>query len=171
MYDLSSPKFQELYERRFYPATRSKGDRIFREGKVQRCEVTDHGASCDVVALVQGSAFKPYEVTLKCWMSAGHMVLAAKCTCPIGMDCKHVYAVLLAAGQNQLKTVPFPFAAGNPPPRSQPAPARLSPDWNQWLNRMIHREAEGSALDRELNPFRRLLYVLKPSSRTRETVG
>jgi superfamily II DNA or RNA helicase len=166
MFDLHSPRFQELCERRFHFGTRAKGEQLYREGKLIRCEVNDLGIQCHVSALVQGSAARPYDVSLNCWQTGRQMFLNASCTCPMLENCKHIYAVLLAA-RDQAAPAPIP----RPPARARVAqPPKLSPEWRQWLDRVTRNATEESrgnsfaASGIELD--RRLLYVLKPSGKS-----
>ena len=60
-----------------------------------------------IFALVKGTARQPYQVSIYFSYSADELFIEAGCTCPVGYDCKHAAAVLLAAleqrsGQSQV---------------------------------------------------------------------
>jgi len=80
-----------LLTRKFAPATRQRGEKYFRERRVQIQE----GSSERVEAEVSGSG--KYEVTLE-WTGSQ---LAVSCECPHFLDqdqlCKHLWATVLAA--------------------------------------------------------------------------
>jgi superfamily II DNA or RNA helicase len=163
MFDLNSSKFRQLCERAIHYGTRAKGEQLYREDKVTRCEVTDQGGECHVAALVKGSAPSPYKISLLFWQQGKQMYFDADCSCPMSVNCKHIYAAILAA-QDQMAPAPAPGPAGQlrPPPSPRLAPQpRLSPEWQQWLNR-ITETAESSSRAPGVDLDRRLLYVLKP---------
>jgi superfamily II DNA or RNA helicase len=165
MFDLNSPKFQELCARRFHPNTRTKGEQLYRDDKVLRCEVINFGTQCDIAAMVQGSAPEPYEVKLRCEVLDARLFMGTHCSCPMVENCKHCYAVLLAA---RGKSAPAPSPRRASPPR--PAlTAQLAPEWKQWLNRVTQSAPKepgaNSSADSGFDPVRRLLYILKPSGK------
>jgi superfamily II DNA or RNA helicase len=170
MFDLNSPKFQELCDRRFHYGTRAKGEHLYQGSKVAHCEVTNLGMQCDAVAKVQGSAPQPYEVILKCWVHARQVFMNASCSCPMLENCKHIYAVLLAARDQSPSAPHSSLGAPRPASRPRPVPApQLSPEWKQWLNRItkgaLKESREDSSPSSGLDSARRLLYVLKPSGK------
>jgi superfamily II DNA or RNA helicase len=170
MFDLHSPKFQELCERRFHHGTRAKGDQLYRENKVIQCKMTNVGTSCRAEARVRGTSPTPYEVTLDCWLHSRQVFLNASCTCPLLENCKHIYAVLLTV-QDRSAPAPTPRpSAPVPAPRpSAPPPPQLSAEWKRWLNRITEGAAaepgEDSSVAPGGDPVRALLYVLKPSGK------
>src|SRR5580658_2824316 len=113
MFDLDSPNFLGLCNRVFHPGTRAKGEWLFKENKVSHCDLTNEGAHCEARAKVQGAAPQPYEVTFSCWQqSKSSVVFNARCTCPLIENCKHIYAVILAARET-------PAQAPNPQPSAR----------------------------------------------------
>jgi superfamily II DNA or RNA helicase len=170
MFDLHSPKFQELCERRFHHGTRAKGEQLYRENKVIRCEVTHLGMRCQAEAQVRGTSPAPYDVQVDCWVQSRQLFLNASCTCPLLDNCKHIYAVLLTA-RDQSAPAPAPRSSApafNPRP-SAPPPPQLSAEWKRWLNRITEGAApepgEDSPAAPGVDPVRTLLYVLKPSGK------
>jgi len=164
MVDLNSHKFRQLCERLFYDTTQWRGQEVYHEDRVLRCQVNDLGDRCRVVAAVKGSKLTPYEVTLECWLEGKRMSMQARCTCPVGTNCKHAYAVVLAV-QDQMESAADPLDKRWAAPARRPAPApELSPEWRTWLNRMT-REPGNSAADSQpgFNLDYRLLFLLKPS--------
>jgi superfamily II DNA or RNA helicase len=173
MFDLHSPKFQELCERRFHYGTRAKGEHLYRENKVIHCKMSNAGTICRAEAQVRGTAPTPYDVTVDCWMQAKQVFLNATCTCPMLENCKHIYAVLLTA---QDRSAPTPEPRGRVPfsrppnivPLPQPPP-QLSAEWKQWLTSITKTVAPEPGEDSSTAPgagaVRTLLYVLKPSGK------
>src|SRR5580658_7857101 len=167
MFDLNSPQFQELLKRRFHYGTRAKGEKLYQEDKVAHCEVTELKTQCNAVAQVQGSAPLPYDVVLNYGQQGKQAFMNASCTCPMLENCKHIYAVLLAARELSAP-VPDPRrVTPRLPFRPRPAPPpQLSPEWKQWLNRITKvspgKAGEDSSEAAGSEPLRRLLYILKP---------
>ena len=73
-----------------------KGLAYFEEGRIQNFHITGDSGIPLILADVQGTAKKPYAVSLR--MEAS--LLTGRCTCPYyryGNPCKHMAAVLIAA--------------------------------------------------------------------------
>ncbi len=171
MLDLRSPQFQELCERTFHYGTRAKAEQLYRDHKVRRCEVNDLGSRCRIDAEVWGSAPAPYSVSIDCRLQGRQVHLDAGCSCPMLVNCKHIYAVLLAA---RAQSAPAPKTRSATPlpltrPTAPPLPPQLAPEWQQWLNRITRsaasQGADDSSRNAEADPTRALLYVLKPSAK------
>src|SRR5580704_9888298 len=84
------------------PTSYDRGVRYLREGAVTRMS-WDRGCS-ELSGRVRGSAGSCYE-TVAYFHPAGPSVLEfdqGQCSCPVGFDCKHVVALVLAAAQAQL---------------------------------------------------------------------
>jgi superfamily II DNA or RNA helicase len=180
MFDLTSAAFQKLCNLRFHYGTRAKAEQLFREGKVLQFDASHLGARCDVQATVQGSSPAPYEVTMRLSTLGRGVFMDAHCTCPMLENCKHIYAVILAARDRFAPpAAPEPAAAppadAVPPPLllaepASPAAPQLSYEWKEWLERITKGEpAEPLGEDAASggSKTRRLLYVLKPSKSER----
>ena len=79
-----------------------RGVQYLREGAVTRMS-WDRGLN-ELYGSVRGSAGSCYE-TVAYFHPAGPSVLEfdqGQCSCPVGFDCKHVVALVLAAAQAQL---------------------------------------------------------------------
>jgi SNF2-related domain/Helicase conserved C-terminal domain len=137
----------QVYLAVFDARTRRKGEAYFRQGRVQNLQAV--GGGPDFAATVQGSAL--YTVRLSSDPDEGWI---GECSCPVGTDCKHLYAAmktLLAehslAAVRSLSTV----AKGAAPKGSHPAPGRpASPAPNGDLAHLVK-----AALGRPLRPLER----------------
>ena len=162
MFDLHSLKFKKLCEHRFHYGTRAKGEQLHRENQVIRCEVTHLGMRLQAEAQVRGTAPTPYDVAVACWVQSKQIFLHASCTCPMLENCKHIYAVLLAA-RDRSATAPAPR------PSAPAAPSKLSPEWKRWLDRITNGTGPEPGADSRghpgLAPARTLLYVVKSSGK------
>ncbi|MDD4868396.1 MAG: SWIM zinc finger family protein, partial [Mycobacterium sp.] len=85
-----------------------------RDGRVLRC-LWDP-ATQNLVGSVQGSGGRPYTATVRLgrrasgtWMAEG-----GACSCPVGVDCKHVAALVIAASASR-KTPTHVATAAAPP--------------------------------------------------------
>ena len=118
-----------------------RGVQYLRQGAVTRMrwdrELSElHGS-------VLGSADACYE-TVAYFQPAGESVLEFEqghCSCPVGFDCKHVVALVLAAAQAQLaRTGPRGPARSGPPSR-KPNPRRGNSPWSRGWTRGQPRAA------------------------------
>jgi superfamily II DNA or RNA helicase len=146
-----------------------------RQGRVRRIEADE---DIDLItARVQGSAKKPYNQTI--WLErdrAGQWVVDGECTCPVGVNCKHVAAALIVHINNEkalshpkLPLTHAPSAAPlvmQPPTRlaatsqaPEPAGPALAPTLTAWLRGLTEDMASESETYPE-NVFKRLFYVL-----------
>jgi superfamily II DNA or RNA helicase len=94
------------------PTSYDRGVRYLREGAVTRMS-WDRGCS-ELSGSVRGSAGSCYE-TVAYFHPAGSSVLEfdqGQCSCPVGFDCKHVVALVLAAAQAQLARTGPGWTAG-----------------------------------------------------------
>ncbi|MGC8510260.1 MAG: SNF2-related protein, partial [Acidimicrobiales bacterium] len=83
---------------------------------------------------VQGTARAPYKVTISFAATARGAALSARCTCPVGVNCKHAVAVLYAA--DVVVSVSARLVADRPTPRATP-PATREPSWEVTLRRAL----------------------------------
>ncbi len=88
-----------------------------------------------LVGEVQGTARAPYEVTVLFTATSRGAAVSARCTCPVGVNCKHAVAVLYAAdvvvsGSARL------VAGRTAPPATRSRPAR-EPSWEVTLRRAL----------------------------------
>ncbi len=105
---------------------------------------------------VRGSGGNSYRQTIK--LGAGRKKdhsIAGSCSCPVGYNCKHVAAVLVAFRETQ----PAPAVARVQAPRDPIEPPALSPEITAWLHALETAEANESE-DYPPNIRKRLLYVL-----------
>jgi len=89
--------------------TVDRGEAYHRQGRVTQY-VTSHDGEV-VIAQVDGSRSSPYTVTVRRDAEDGDpdtFDWYGHCTCPIGLDCKHIVAVILAA-QADLAPLPAPL--------------------------------------------------------------
>lgn len=110
-------------------------------------------------AVVRGSSGAGYQTTVYLKSRGGAQLAFAfgECTCPVGIDCKHVVAVAIAAAgsANSAKsTSPAKLANGGPP----------APNWEQTLGALLapaQQPTEGAPLAIELS------LVMAPASTAR----
>ncbi|HET8731958.1 MAG TPA: DEAD/DEAH box helicase [Moraxellaceae bacterium] len=75
--------------------TFSKGADYMRQQRVLECRVGRAGNALVVSAEVQGSGRPVYAVHVRVARARGHVFFDNDCSCPVGVDCKHVVAALL----------------------------------------------------------------------------
>ena len=148
-----------------------------------------------ISAKVQGSASKPYAQMIEIGASrAGKPVVHGDCTCPVGFNCKHVAAVLMAHRAASAPAVPAPqpdaseddrwqmreignvggkriFALQQAPERiTAPAPAEtagpvLAPALAAWLHG-LEADAAADSEDYPEGVYKRLFYMLSQQKQT-----
>ena len=78
----------------FDPRCVERGRGYFREGRVEQVQWSGDGRQ--IHGQVIGSGFEPYQVEVSVTGYAERTRVSGRCSCPVGRDCKHVVAVLLA---------------------------------------------------------------------------
>ncbi|HEY4294375.1 DEAD/DEAH box helicase [Luteibacter sp.] len=81
---------------------------------------------------MKGTAYYPYEMEVRFYDSIDGLWIESACTCPVGHDCKHAAALLLAALEKPSAT----------PPR---AITGVRPDLNAWIEAFRERRAAMAA--------------------------
>jgi hypothetical protein len=80
----------------FEPAVFARGEAYARDGRVRALKITSDGHA--IAADVAGSNGASYHVQVYVSRArSGRDVISGYCECPVGMDCKHVAATLIAA--------------------------------------------------------------------------
>jgi len=130
MLDISEDAVRDVVS----PSTFAAAQAYVRDGRVRRIEADE---DIDLItAKVQGSAKKPYSQMIWLEQKRGKWVVDGECSCPVGLNCKHVAAVLLAHIRNEsaLKSVPRISATASahaplvmPPPAKRAAPTQTAP--------------------------------------------
>ncbi len=122
----------------------SRGHDYFVRGKVLAVTVDDAGL---INGEISGSGRRRYQATARVAFTPSGTLGSVRghCTCPVGVNCKHVAALLLAAGETGAAAA-APAAAAALPHQARPvapAPARLPGAVQVWLDRW--RESYGDA--------------------------
>ncbi|MFL5280240.1 MAG: SNF2-related protein [Rhodopila sp.] len=138
------------------PAAFAAGRTYEQRGRVQNLLIAERGAL--ITATTQGSRADPYLQRLT--ISKAHVGLRIQglCSCPIGRQCKHLAAVLVAA-QRKEHTMPrarpeVPRSTVTPPQREA-----LSPQIESWL-REFDRDDEELTEEFPASIRSRIFYVL-----------
>jgi superfamily II DNA or RNA helicase len=128
---------------------------------VRNLRIAEHGAV--IMAETQGTAPDPYSQRIKVGRRRdGSLAIAGVCTCPVGRDCKHIAAVLVAAHREELVA-----DAPETPPMSVPRPeaepnGHLPFDLAGWLS-TLHADDVHETEDYPASVHQRLWYVLSTS--------
>ncbi len=151
--------------------TVERGRQYHRHGRVVGVEQRANGT---VVALVRGNSASPYTQHIRLRRSRDGLLsgIDGQCSCPVGHNCKHVAAALLAlagrggaalevAGPSGREASRWPQLRQNLLPEKARAPA-LPPALKVWLEqvRAADAPADGGAEDYPAGVRERLLYVL-----------
>jgi superfamily II DNA or RNA helicase len=130
----------------------SKGEEYLRQRRVLAFTIAPGGT---IEGKVRGTDYEPYEQSIALDAAPdGTVRIIGSCSCPVGFNCKHVVAVLLAviaAGERGR-------AAGGAPDR---ASGTLGPQFYAWLDRLrLLGQTECDDYPPEIR--QRLIYVLAP---------
>jgi superfamily II DNA or RNA helicase len=137
------------------------GRRYLAAGAVTAFRLAPDGLQAE--ARVKGTQRRPYrtEVRLVDQAPPRERLIVGTCTCPVGMNCKHVAAVLLAWRREvPRRGTDHPAAASTP----TPVPA-IPPEVDAWLRSVARAEADESE-DYPPGVRKRLIYVLGLHDRT-----
>jgi len=139
----------------FDPATFERGARYASEGRVLTLNATEIGnGAVRLTATVKGSQRIPYAQAIQLHRRGDTVTMVSgACDCPVGLNCKHVAAALVAWASRADRPGP-----PNPSPSPQPAESPL-------LRSLLARLDEAAALDDgDVYPDtvrKRLLYQLR----------
>ena len=135
-----------------------RGAAYAERGSVRRLEVSERGRR--LKAQVRGSRRTPYRVDVSVDDGRGRRIVSY-CTCPVGVQCKHGAAVMLAALDElgpDLGRAP-PAAPRVAAPRPPPPPDPLAGAVGDWLERLAG--TLGEAPPRAGPPPEEVIYVLR----------
>ncbi|MFA7607500.1 MAG: DEAD/DEAH box helicase [Rhodocyclaceae bacterium] len=151
----------------FDHATVERGRAYAREQRIEVQDVERGGGEVAVYGTCRGSSKTPYSVSVLLYEEDdGALIFAdASCTCPVGVDCKHAFALLetfsemldgvpdagRGRGRGRRGTKPEPVAA-------QETPGVIGEHALRWLHLMENHEVQGVSDD--LLEQDRLVYVL-----------
>ena len=126
----------------FGRTTYERGRQYFERGNVLAFE---YASSHQIVGSVAGTRKTPYSVTVDFGTGPGSTIvsLSGTCTCPVGYNCKHVAATLIAARD---------AASWAPGLAKEPFPRGV----RNWLERSpaTHRDAEDKGKEESLKTSR-----------------
>ncbi|MBU8543779.1 MULTISPECIES: DEAD/DEAH box helicase [Roseomonadaceae] len=120
-----------VLRRSFGEAALQAGSAYASQGRVRRMEMAANG---QILAQVQGTATRPYRQSITLLpRPTGGIAFLHSCTCPVGLHCKHVAAVLV-----RLRAAPAQLASLQHALRLAPAPAApaVPPEVAAWLSRL-----------------------------------
>jgi superfamily II DNA or RNA helicase len=157
------------------PRALQAGTLYQRQGRVTEVVVEENGRR--ITARVQGNETRPYRQTIAIEeKTPGRIVVSGECTCPVGFNCKHVAAAIVAArdvggrtgsvnraadwGQSSRRAIePPPGVKRISAPASQPQAGLLSASLVGWLDSLGAAELADSE-DYPAEVHHRLVYLL-----------
>lgn len=160
MYETKHIAYSETLESNFESGTLARGKNYYNSGNVISVVISDDQEQID--AKVLGSSSRVY--TVEIIVDWDQHLVEGFCTCPVGYNCKHVVASLLAADdQNQTRT---PNQAGDIQPTA---------DFNQWFsqfNDIFNEQKKSSSSSSKKNKKTEdhLIYSIKQYPYTNEKI-
>ncbi len=162
--NLVLPSLSDAALRSLFTASTLEAGRIYElRGRVQGVASTP--GSDIVTAEVIGTAPKPYAQRIRLRdMGWGRLAISGVCTCPVGRNCKHVAAVLVALQRRQAaealtEATPVRQSQGYRPPPPQSVDADLPAPIDSWLSG-LQRDLADETEDYPDSIRHRLLYAL-----------
>ena len=140
----------------FAPATLEAGRVYELRGRVRNLRILRQGA--EIFAETQGTAPDPYLQRITVAKRGRGLAISGLCSCPVGRNCKHAAAVLVAAHREEL-------AAGRAEPalmtkeKPEPGDGLLPYDLQGWLATLEIDDAQETE-DFPTGVHQRLHYVL-----------
>ncbi|MEA5456337.1 DEAD/DEAH box helicase [Sinomonas sp. JGH33] len=129
------------------PATMARATAYARGGHV--LELDWDAAAGQLTSRVQGGEEEPYECVIRIRHTGGRDAYdGGWCSCPVGTDCKHMLATVLAANEQTLRSrMGLATAGGDAAPSSARAPG-----WRTALDEILAPPAAGRAGARRPHP-------------------
>ncbi|GAB5470023.1 MAG: hypothetical protein Kilf2KO_30530 [Rhodospirillales bacterium] len=164
------PIAQEQIRRFVKDAFFEKGQDYLQRGAVMSAEVTK---GTKVSATVLGSGRKSYRQSISLTFSKKGSLIGIEglCTCPVGYNCKHVVAALLAAADEI--EAPEPESPGLPGlAKAKPLTLSLPPEVSAWLERLREsdRQPDDEAAELPERMKERIFYLLALDKHQKLTV-
>mgnify|MGYP001554409437 FL=1 len=78
----------------FDDASFPRGSEYWKSGRVRRVKVSEEGMELSVQSSVSGSKGLVYHQEIEIYEYEDLIEVSGECTCPVGINCKHVVAVL-----------------------------------------------------------------------------
>ncbi|HYH20374.1 MAG TPA: DEAD/DEAH box helicase [Azospirillum sp.] len=148
--------------RHFDPSFYERGERYHREGRVRSFRAEARNGTVRITAAVHGSQRTPYHQSIMLTMRGDTVAtLDGDCDCPVGYNCKHVAAVVIAWALEGR----WPAAAATASPPPAPAEPQLSAPIRDLLTRITEAAARDGGDAFPSTVRKRLLYVLRLDER------
>jgi hypothetical protein len=165
------PSFTESDIRRAVSYNAFKAGEEYQLDSMVRDVVADPGIG-QIRASVHGSRARPYRQTIRVLPNGRSGVrIEGSCTCPVGVNCKHVVAALLEYLEldEPYESVGVPAPTARPPATPATPPDDLPTGITIWLQTLqAAQEQETEAYPRSVR--RRLIYMLR-QERSSDTAG
>ncbi len=154
------------------PNAYAAGHAYMKDGRVRAIGLEP--TTGQIRAVVKGSGNSRYTLTVSMREKGGRVVLRGDCSCPVGLNCKHVAAALLTkiqqdAARRGRQPAAVKTAAPVKPSRyqmagTQPAPAAALPtDLTAWL-RELAASVTADSEEYPANVTKRIFYMLGQST-------
>ncbi len=149
----------------FAPATLEAGRIYELRGRVRNLRITQLGAL--IYAETQGTAPDPYAQRIAVGRRKdGKLAISGVCSCPVGRDCKHVAAVLVAAHREELAAEPREIAPMSGAPPEGTADNGLPYELAGWLS-TLHADDASDTEEFPTGVHQRVHYVLSSTEPAR----
>ncbi|MGC2774385.1 MAG: SNF2-related protein [Bradyrhizobium sp.] len=141
----------------FSHAAFQKAEHLQIGGDVLDLEISEDGR--ELAASVQGSQSWPYDVEIALKSDErGRVIVASRCSCPMGNSCKHVAAVLIEAIEQSSDAEGDDQQSIKAAAQAKPRSLVLPPEIVSWLNK-IGKVSRGDAYPPEVR--QRLVYGVR----------
>ncbi|KRF17027.1 hypothetical protein ASG90_06745 [Nocardioides sp. Soil797] len=97
MHELLLAITEPAIARHFDPGSLARGRAYAAQRRVFTFELEEHSAGIEITGQVAGSSASAYDVSVFVGPGQRGLDLDADCSCPVGINCKHAVALLLAA--------------------------------------------------------------------------
>ncbi len=154
----------------FDPATIERGRRYAEEGRAEVTRVAQTEDGLELAGVCRGSGDKRYTLTL--WFDLDRhgrlQFYDSRCSCPVGMDCKHAVALAMSAGE---ATAGLDLEVASRPPVVAAEAQGLSDEVGRWLELLAHADDPPALPASSAARAHYLLYLLTPGSKPVLSIG
>lgn len=144
------------YEKIFDEATIQRGQSYYKDNHVIKIDVSNNGKN--IISKIQGTSAKPYraEINIRHNKLTGDIIINGNCSCPVGFNCKHVFASLLKADEKPdiYDSTTENYSLNN-------SAIKIDNKISSWINNFGINQTTQNSVQLEPQPDHQIVYVIE----------